>query len=131
MAADDPLGEDLSGAPSRLDADGVETGSHEVIAQLRGLAQQIAVVGCERLGAVEEQTDAHLPEQRDPLAGLLVDRGQVVPVLVELHERSIGRKIAGVERLGHRLEGPDEEATSVLLYVDAVVGVPQHRQPGG
>ena len=131
VAADDPLGEDLSGAPSRLDADGVETGSHEVIAQLRGLAQQIAVVGCERLGAVEEQTDAHLPEQRDPLAGLLVDRGQVVPVLVELHERSIGRKIAGVERLGHRLEGPDEEATSVLLYVDAVVGVPQHRQPGG
>jgi len=55
----------------------------------------------------------------------------VVPVLVELHERSIGRKIAGVERLGHRLEGPDEEATRVLLYVDAVVGVPQHRQPGG
>ena len=125
---DHPLGEDLAGASCRLHADGVEAGGHPVVAQFRGLAQQVPVVGGERFGAVEEQADAHVGQGRDALAGSLVDRGQVFPVFLQLQERLVGGNAAHAVGLGHRFEGADHQAPGLLLHVDAVVGVAQHRQ---
>ena len=102
-----------------------------MVAKFRGLAEQVAVVGGERLRAVEEQSDAHVVEYGKTFTGRLVDRGEVVPVLVELHERPVSGDAGHAERLGHWFEGPDHESAGLLLDVDAVVGVAQHRQARG
>jgi hypothetical protein len=45
------------------------------------LAQDVAVVRREALGAVEVELVAHFAQHRDALGGLLEERGDVVPVL--------------------------------------------------
>ena len=102
-----------------------------MVPQFGRLAQQVTVVGREGLRPVEEEAYAYLAQDGHALAGLLVDRGQVVPVLVQLHERSVGRQAFGTEGLGDRFERPDQQSSGVLLDVDAVVGVSQGRQAGG
>ncbi len=129
-AVHDPLGQHLAGTSGRLHADGVEAGGHPVVAEFGRLAQQVAVVGGERFGAVEEQADAHVCQDRDALAGRLVDWGQVFPVLVQLQERLVGGQPAHAVGLGHRLEGADHEAAGLGLHVDAPVLVSKHREAG-
>ena len=59
-AVDDPVGEHFAGTAGRLNADGVEAAREEQALQLGRLAEQVTIVGRERLGAVEEQLDAGL-----------------------------------------------------------------------
>ncbi len=120
---DDPVGENLPCATGRLDSDGVEPGCNEVVCKVGCLAEQVAVVGGEGLGAVEEEPDTYFAEDGHPLTCTFVDGCQVVPVLAQLHERPVCRWAARSEGLGYRFKGPDQEASGVLLDVDAVVCV--------
>ena len=54
---DDPFRQHLARPPGRLDTDRVEARRHEKVAQLRRLAEQVAVVRREALRAVEEGVD--------------------------------------------------------------------------
>ena len=63
-AVADPFRQHLAGAARALDADRVEAGGDEQVAQLGGLAQQVAVVGREALRAVEEGLDAGRRQDR-------------------------------------------------------------------
>jgi precorrin-6B methylase 1 len=81
VAVDDPVGDRPARAATGLESHGVEARRHEVAAQLGSLAEDVAIVRREALGAVEEQPDAHVVEQREPAGGHRDERRQVVPVL--------------------------------------------------
>ena len=91
------------------------------------LAQQVAVVGGERLGAVEEQADAGLADDGHAVHRGLHERGDVLVVLGQRGEAELVGDAAHAPRLRHRLEPPDEQLAGVFLEVAAPVLVAQHR----
>src|SRR3990172_8275129 len=67
--------------PTRLEADRVDPGSDPVAPELGRFAEDIAIVGRERLGAVEEELDADVVEDGHPAGRQPDERGQMLPVL--------------------------------------------------
>ena len=128
MAVDDPVGEHLAGAARRLDADRIEAGGDEQVADFRRLAEEIAVIGREALRPVEEQLDAGLPENRDAANGGLEQRLDMLQILGQLVEGEALGNPVHAPGLGDRLEPADQQLAGVLLEVGASIRVAQHRQ---
>jgi len=130
VAPDDPLGDHLAGAAGRLDADRVEAGGDEEVAQFRRLAQVIAHVGGEALGPAEELAQAHALERRHPVHGAFQNRHEVIHVAGQLVEAEVLGDAVHAPGPGVALEGAQEDLAGVLLVVGAAVRVAQHRQVG-
>ena len=65
LAAHDPLRQRLAGAGRRGDTDGVEAGRHVEVPALGRLAEHVAAVGREALGAVHVPADRRRLDRRD------------------------------------------------------------------
>ena len=126
LAAHDPLRQRLAGAGRRGDADGVEAGRHEVVPALGRLAEHVAVVGREALGAVHVPAHRRRLDGRDAHTGLLHQEAEVLPVLRQQRELEVDRDAVHPPRLGHGLEAAHEQAADLLPHVDVAVGVAQH-----
>ncbi len=133
MPVDDPVRHDLPGAAGGLDPDRVEAAGHEEPRDVRRLAQQIAVIGGERLGAVEEQLDPGLRQRRHSMRRALHHRLEMVEVGRQRPEGELLRNppataLAGDGPwLGNRLEPPDQQLARLLLEVGVAVLVAQDR----
>src|SRR6185437_4345009 len=128
MALGDPLGQHLAGAARGLDADRVEPRGDVEVLQLRRLAEEIAVVGGEALGTVEEDLQPGLAEYRDAVDGMAQHRLDMVEIGGELVEAEALGDAVHAPRLGDRLEAADEQLAGILLGVDRPAGVAQGRQ---
>ena len=76
--------------------------------QFRGLAEVIAVVGGEALGAVEEDVDSRFGRQRHSGHGLLEDGFEMVEILGD------------ARRLGVGLESAKQDVAGILLVIGTV-----------
>ena len=130
MPGDDPFGERLAGAARRLDADRVEARGDIEPGDVGRLAEQIAHVGREALGAVEEFPDPDLGQRGQPADRRFQDRLEMVEIVGQFAEFEILGNAADRPGLGVRFEGAEQQLARVLLVVSAVVGVAQHRQGG-
>ena len=128
LAGMHPFGQRLAGAAGGLDADGVEAGGDEEVLQLGRLAEQIAVVGREAFGAVEEGVDAGARQDRQARHGLLQLRRDVIPVVGQGEEFGVVGDAVDAPGLRPGLEEADEQLAGILLGVGALVGHAQHRQ---
>ncbi len=131
LAADDPLRQRPARSAGGGDADRVEAGRDEEVADLGRLAQDELVVRGEALRPVVELLDAGGVQRGDAQQRVLHQNGEVVPVLVEqLELERVGDLVRRDPRLGLRLEAADHQAAHLLLEVGVAVGVAQHRQVG-
>ena len=126
-AVADPFGQHLAGTARALDADRVEAAGDEQVAQLGGLAQEVAVVWGEALGPLKKVWM--------PAVARIGRRAVALSRIGSKWSMSSGRlskqkawDAVHAPGLGHRLEGADQELAGVLLVVGALVGDPQHRQ---
>jgi len=62
--------------------------------------------------------------------GRVDDRCEMLPVLVEMQERLIG-KIAFIDRFCDRFECANQKSAGILFDVDAIAGVAKRRKPRG
>jgi hypothetical protein len=81
LAANDPFGDELSGAAGVGDARGVEPGAHEEPPELRRLAEDEIAVEGEALRAVEQHFHFHRFQARRTVDRVLHQDLEVVPVL--------------------------------------------------
>ena len=125
LAVDDPLGCVAPGAAREDDAEDAEAGEHVEIAQTRHGPHQAAAVGGVAVGAVDDRLDAGGAEGGQT-------RGCVRECGFETVE--VGRQeprmkaVLDVPRPRVALERPDEQAGSLLPYVEGAVRVAEDRQ---
>ena len=81
MAIDDPVGQDLARSARRPDADRIEARRDVQVAHLRRLAQHIAIVRREALGAIEEELNPGLRQHRHATDRGLEQRLDMVEVV--------------------------------------------------
>ncbi len=127
-AVADPFGQRLADPARGQDADRVEAGGAEQPRDLGRLAEEVAVVGGEALGAVEEELDPGPLEQRHPAGGGLEIGGDVVDVLGQGAELEIGGDAVLPPGLGVRLEEADQQLAGILLVIGPLVAEEQNRQ---
>ena len=126
-----PFRDRLADPAGGLDADGVETGGDEEVAQERRLAQHPASIRREALGTVEERAQADALQDRHALGGERQLTGQMLPVLGQVEELGIVGDLAVGQRPALRLEEADQQLARLLLDVGALVRHAQHRQVAG
>ena len=124
---DDPMGKRHACAAGTRDADRVVAGGDPVAAKLGGLAEVIAVVGGERLGAVEEGVDAGGLEQRQAVHGVFEDGLEVVPILGQGVEHEVVADAVHAPGLGFRFKGADHHLAGVGFVIGALI---RHAQDG-
>src|SRR5207245_5223054 len=121
----DPFRERAAGPARVRDPTRVEAGRDEVSPQAGGLSEDEASIGCEALGAIEQELDLRLVQGRDTLDTVLHEDAELVPVLLERAEREVVRN-ARVPRLGDGLEASHEKADHFFADVDVAVVIAEH-----
>ncbi len=123
----DPFGQRHSGAAAGGDAEGVEAGTDEAVAELGGFAEDEHPVRREALGTVDQLVDPDVAEPRHTSDRELHDRREMVPVGVEQLEREVVGH-ACHPRLRVRLVATHHEPADLLLVIGQTVGIAQRRQ---
>ena len=126
----DPFGDDLADAARGLQADGIESGGDEAIAEFGRLAQVIAHVGRKTLRAAKEFLNARLLQGGDAAHGVEQHGFEVAEVAGDLAEGEVIGYSLGSPRAGVRLEGADQQLAGVVFEVAAMIVVAQHRHIG-
>ena len=129
-AFDNPFGKCAPGASGTGDAHRVEAGADEEIAQVRRLAKNVVVVGCEAFRSVVELPDTRVRELRNPDQGVFHEDFELVPIVFQKLEEKLVRDT--VHRPGFRLgfEAAHHQPASFLLEIDVAVGVAQNGKIG-
>ena len=127
-AVQHPVGDHAAGAAGRLDTDGIEAGRDEQAGQFRRFAEDVAHVGRKAFRAVEQQLDAGVLQGRDAAYRGVEQRLEMPKILGQLVKTEILGDAVHAPGLCSRLETADQQLAGVLLHVDAVVGIAQHRQ---
>ncbi len=130
MTVADPLGHDFADAAGGLQADGVQPGSDETIAELGRLADVIAHVRGKALGSAEKLLHAGLLEGRHALHGILQNGLEVLETAGDFVEAKIVRNAVHTPGPRGWLECADQELAGVILIISAGVVIAQHRQVG-
>ena len=130
IAVHDPVGQHRAGARAAEEADRVEAGRHEVVAQPGRLAEVVQAVRGEALRAAEVQPDTGVGQDRQPLDHGFVVRAEVVPVLGQPGELGVRRDAAGRPRVTARLEEADHQPGALVLHVGVFRGGLDRGQAG-
>src|SRR5437762_62862 len=117
-------------APAGQEADRVEPGGDEAVAQSGGRAEVVETVRGKALRPAEMQPDSGVGQHRQPFHHVLVERPEVVPVLGQAGELRVGGDAAGGPRVTARLEEADHEPGALVLHVGEVRGGLDRRQAG-
>ena len=126
----DPVGQDRAGPGAGQEADRVEPGGDEAVAQPGGLAEVVEAVRGEALRPAEMQPDTGVGQHRQPLHHVLVERPEVVPVLGQAGELRVGGDAARGPGIAARLEEADHEPGALVPHVRVVRGGLDRRQAG-
>ena len=114
-------------AAAGQDADRVQPGGDEVVAQLGRLADDRLQVGREALRPAEELADADVERDRHAAHRLLDVRPHAIPVGADLAEREVGRDAVDLPRRAHRLEQADHQPADLLAEVAVRARILEHR----
>ena len=127
-----PMRQRHTRATGGLDADRIEARGHPHTRQVRRLPEDVAVVGSEALGSVEDQPQASLVQLGHTIEGWRQILRQMISVWIERDEGLIGRRWAdGWPWVGDGLEQPNEQRTTRFrLQVRIAVGVAKDRPFG-
>ncbi len=120
VAVDDPVRDQPAEPAAGEDADRVEPGGDEVVAQLGRRADDRPQVGREALRAAEERADAGVERDRHPAHRRLDVRAHPVPVGLQRGERRVVGDAVDVPRRAHRLEQADHQPADLLAVVAEV-----------
>ena len=123
----DPTRHDRTSSSAGEDPERVEPGCDEEPVELRSLAHQEPVVGCEALRTGEELADTDVGEAWQDLHRILEERGEPIPVRRDLTEAEVVGDPLGRPRRCHRLEQTDHQSTGLLAVVREPVGVLEDR----
>ena len=127
-AIDDPVRDDAADAAAGQDADGVEAGRDEVVAELGSLAEHRRQVRREALRPAEELADPDFRRDRNPGHRLFQERAHPIPVRRQLAEGEVGRDPVDLPRRADRLEHAEHQAAAFFAEVAVVGRVLQHGQ---
>jgi hypothetical protein len=86
MPVDNPIGQNFPRAPGRLYTDRVESSRDKEIANFRRLTEQVAVVGREAFGTVEEELDPRFAQRRNAVDRCFKQRLDVLEIFRQLIE---------------------------------------------
>ena len=126
-ALGDPVRDHPADSAAGQDPDRVQPGGHEVVPQLRRLADDRQQVGGEALRPAEQLLDPGLLHHRDPGDGALQIRSHPVPVGRDFAKREVRRDALHLPRRADRLEQAEHQAAALFPVVAVVGGVLQHR----
>ncbi len=128
FAADHPLGDQPPRPAAVGDARRVEAGADEVAAQFGRLAEDEVAVGREALRPVEQHLHRRRLQARRAVHGVLHQRLELLPVLVQQLELEGRWNRLHAPGLGHGLEAAHQQPADLFLVVDEAVRVAHHRQ---
>ena len=129
VAVGDPVGDYPSDPRPAEDADRIQTGGNEVVADLGCRADDRAQVGGETLRSAEEGADAGVVGDRHAAHRRLDVLTHPIPVGLQGGERGVARDPVDVPGGAHRLEQPDHQTAGLFAVVAEVGRVFDHR-PG-
>ena len=98
-----------------------------MVTKFRRLTQDVCIVGRETLGAVEEQPNAGLANDWHAMNRSFDLRRKMVPVVLELDERFVG-KFVGINWFGYGLKEADQESSGLFLDVGVTARISKRRQ---